>query len=228
MSEPQGTTTETTPVLGTDPSQPVTTPAPTTQDTANPAAPLLGTEPAAAPAETPKDPAAAPAAEPKVEAPVVPEKYEFKVPEGVTLDEAVIGQFSEVAKGLKLTQEQAQALVDFQVSRDTSAAKAQSDAYAKMTADWAAEVQRLPGIGGAQFDESRALAQKAVDALGGAELNKALRYFGWGNHPALFKAFHAAGKLMAEAKLLSGSANTDPVVDVAQTLFPVSSGIKKS
>lgn len=198
------------PVLGTDTPADPANPAPT--DPVDPNKPVLGTDP-------PKQEDLKPAE------PVVPEKYEFKVADGVTLDEAVIGQFSEVAKGLKLTQEQAQALVDFQVSRDTSAAKASQEAYAKMTAGWAAETEKLPGIGGAQFKESVAIAQKAVDELGGPELNKALRDFGWGNHPALFKAFHAAGKLMAEAKVMAGAA-ADPVVDVAKKLFPLSSGSK--
>ena len=208
------------PVLGTDPAaNPAPAPA---ADPAKPADPVLGADPAKTP-----DPAADPAKTPdpaKPTEPVVPEKYEFKAPDGVTLDEGVIGAFSEVAKGLKLTQEQAQALVDFQVSRDTQTAKAQGEAYAKMTTDWAAQTQRLPELGGANFEASRALAQKAVDTLGGPELNQALREFGWGNHPAIFRAFAAAGKLMAEANIHQGAGPSSTPIDVGKALFPKSSG----
>ena len=214
--EADATTTTTEPVLGIDTTTTTTTTTtePTTEVKAEP---VLGTETKAEPTTETKT-------EAKPTEPVVPEKYDFKAPEGVTLDEAVIGAFSEVAKGLKLTQEQAQALVDFQVSRDTQTAKAQGEAYAKMTTDWAAQTQRLPELGGANFEASRALAQKAVDTLGGPELNQALREFGWGNHPAIFRAFAAAGKLMAEANIHQGAGPSSTPVDVAKSLFPRSSG----
>lgn len=45
------------------------------------------------------------------EAPAIPEKYEFHLPEGLTMTPEIEGQFSEIAKGIGLTQEQADKLV---------------------------------------------------------------------------------------------------------------------
>lgn len=49
--------------------------------------------------------------EEQAETPVVPEKYEFHLPEGLTMTPEIEGQFTEIAKGIGLTQEQADKLV---------------------------------------------------------------------------------------------------------------------
>ena len=45
------------------------------------------------------------------ETPAIPEKYEFHLPEGLTMTPEIEGQFTEIAKGIGLTQEQADKLV---------------------------------------------------------------------------------------------------------------------
>ena len=50
-----------------------------------------------------------------------PEKYEaFKVPDGVQVDEAALKEFEPMARGLNLSQEQAQQLVDFYAAKQAS------------------------------------------------------------------------------------------------------------
>ena len=66
--------------------------------------------------------AAAPAAE------TVPEKYEFKTPEGVNLDIPTVEKFTAIAKELKMTQAAAQKLVDFDIARE-QARTAEIQAY---------------------------------------------------------------------------------------------------
>jgi len=47
----------------------------------------------------------------QTEAPVIPEKYEFNLPEGLTMTPEIESRFTELAKGMKLTQEQANGLI---------------------------------------------------------------------------------------------------------------------
>ena len=46
-----------------------------------------------------------------VEAPVIPEKYEFNLPEGLQLTPEIESQFTEIAKATGMTQEQANGLI---------------------------------------------------------------------------------------------------------------------
>ena len=49
----------------------------------------------------------------KADAPVIPDKYELKAPEGFTLNEATTKEAGELIKGLGLTQDGAQKLLAF-------------------------------------------------------------------------------------------------------------------
>ena len=92
-------------------------PAPTQTQT-----PPLPNDPAARTADgTLKDAQTLTTPEPKVEpkaddkpiAPTVPEKYDFKAPEGQSLDAALVERATPIFKELGLTQDAAQKLVDF-------------------------------------------------------------------------------------------------------------------
>lgn len=151
--------------------------------------------------------------------PVVPEAYEFKAPEGVTLDTEAIAQFSVLAKEAGLTQEAAQKLVDFQVSRDTQSAAAQQRAYADLTQSWAEATRKDPEIGGKNFDQSVANANKALDTYGTPELKKLMSDLGWGNHPELIRAFSRAGAALQEATVHSGGGQESQATDRVSKLF---------
>lgn len=176
-----------------------------------------GQEKAADPAEAPK-PEEKPAEKEADPASEVPEKYEFKTPEGVTLDETVVAAFSETAKSLKLTQAQAQVLVDFQVSRDTQAQKA----YIDTVNGWAATARKDAEIGGAKFDENLGVAKKALDAYGTPALKEWLNTYGTGNHPELLRLLVNVGKTLGEGSFHSGNGDAGHAVqrNAADVLFP--------
>lgn len=63
---------------------------------------------------------------------VVPDKYEFHLPEGLTMTPEIEAKFTEIAKGMKLTQEQADGLIGLHSEIMLNAmkqAEAQKDAW---------------------------------------------------------------------------------------------------
>ncbi|MFV8917572.1 peptidase [Serratia fonticola] len=169
----------------------------------------------AAPAGTEPAPASDPAKEPEVdkagekdkakepekkdEKPVVPEKYEFKAPEGVEqLDPQALAVFEPIAKELGLSQEQAQKLVDIypQIQQQ------QAEAWSKQVTDWGDQVKADKEIGGDKLTASVGQAQKALDQFGTPALREYLEQSGLGNHPELVRAFAKVGKMMSEDKII--------------------------
>lgn len=163
-------------------------------------------------------PAAAPAAEPQKQepaAPVVPESYEFKMPDGVTLDKAAADEFTAVAKELKLDQATAQKVADV----GAKMAQRQAEQRTAEIASWAEQTKADPEIGGEKLAANLAIAQRAIDRFGGDALKEVLNATGLGNHPVLVKAFLKAGQAISEdGSLPRGTASAE--VDAAKKLFP--------
>ncbi len=146
-----------------------------------------------------------------------PEQYEWAAPEGVTLDESVMGSLSEVAKELNLPQAAAQKLVDkiAPVMAQRQAAQVQA-----MQAEWRESSSGDAEFGGAKLAENMAVAKKALDAFATPEFRQLLEQTGMGNHPEVIRTFYRAGKAISEDGLVSGSAPKAP--RDARSLFPAS------
>lgn len=153
--------------------------------------------------------------------PVVPEKYDLKLPEKAPFAEADLVAFGTEAKTLGLTQEQAQRMVTARV-----------EAVQSTAAKYLEDLQGDKDLGGANFERTKALAiagrDKFFETLPADEKAEVTGWFdrtGLGNHKALVRAFARLGKLIAEDKPL-----TAPVVEgkpkpgsneaVAATLYP--------
>lgn len=156
-------------------------------------------------AETPEAKLARETAEAKANE--VPETYEaYKLPEGVQVDEALLGEFNTVAKELGLTQAQAQKLVDLQAKTAAAgetgreeflaqALKTQSDA-------WVNEIKSDPELGGAKFEATVSTAVKAISTFFGDDFRQLLNDSGIGNNPALIRGMHKIGLAISEDKLV--------------------------
>lgn len=129
---------------------------------------------------------------------------EFTMPEGYTLDEKAHEAFLDTAKELNLSQEAAQALIDYDAKRVQSQTEAAEAAWNDQVAEWQSTVQNDEEMGKGNYESSMALANKAVDAFGGPELRNFLDESGLGNHPDLIRAFYKAGKAIGEDRLVSG------------------------
>lgn len=136
-----------------------------------------------------------------------PEKYEaFKMPEGVTLDEELVGELGKAAKELNLSQEQAQKVADLGAKQAAKLKTTLEATIAKARTEWADAARADKEIGGDKFNENLGFAKKAMDQFATPEMRAILNQSGLGNHPEMIRCFHRVGKAMAEDKFVSGAA----------------------
>ena len=144
-----------------------------------------------------------------------PEAYEFKAPEGQSYDEQVIGAFSEVAKDLNLTNDQAQKVLD---KMAPVIASRQSEQIAAVRDDWASQSRADKEFGGDKLDENLGVARKAMDAFASPELRGLLNESGLGNHPEVIRMFYRAGKAISEDGFVAGKPASGKPAD-ARSLY---------
>lgn len=152
-------------------------------------------------------------------APGAPEKYDLKVPDGMTLDESALAEFDPVARELNLSNEQAQKLADIYSKRMTELAQRQQESWKETTAKWVDNVKADKEIGGQNLDTSVRHAQAALTKFGTPELKAQMDATGMGNHPELVRVFARIGKAMAEDTFVQSSRDgvqSDP----AKKMFP--------
>ncbi|MBI0437119.1 peptidase [Dickeya dianthicola] len=133
-----------------------------------------------------------------------PEKYEFQVSEGASLDTEALKDFEPVARDLNLTNEQAQKLVDAYPKILAGVQQRQAEAWQKQTEGWAESVKADKEIGGDRLTSSISAAQRALETFGTPELKEYLNETGLGNHPELVKAFVKVGIAMSEDSVITG------------------------
>lgn len=200
-------------------------------DIATPPAPAAAPSapaPAAAPVETQAAPAPAPvaAAPAPVQAPApnpepaapqgAPEAYTpFTVPDGASMDDAGLTAFGEFAKGLNMTQDAAQAMLD---KLAPAAAQQQAARLAAMRQEWQTAIQADPELG---KPENQAVVKDAITKFGDAELTDLLEGSGLIDHPAVARAFLKAGRAISPDKVITGrQPGQSPHASVAQRLYP--------
>lgn len=156
--------------------------------------------------------------EAKAEAGKVPEKYEFKMPEGITLDQARVDKFSPVFKELKITQEGAQKLVDLDIELRKADADAQATTFKQFLKESYDEtVKEL----GANYKAELAYVAKVRDRFLSEETQEMLDASGLSNNKAFILDLIKLGKLITEDKTPSGGpASPAGEKSAADTLYP--------
>ncbi len=152
-----------------------------------------------------------------------PEKYEFKVPDGVALDETLVAEFTPVAKELGLDNASAQKLVDLYTKTRAADTQKLYDAWTQTHEKWVGEAKADKEFGGVNFDANVAIAKKAMTAAvlgGGEKLVEALNVTGAGNHPEVIRFFYKVGKLMSDDKFDTGRSQSNSAGDKAKALYP--------
>jgi hypothetical protein len=150
--------------------------------------------------------------------PDVPEKYDFKLPENVPMDEASLNAFSEFAKDAGLNQETAQAMLS---KLAPAMQERQAQAQAEIKAQWTESTKADKEIGGVQLDQNLKVAMKALKAFGTPELQTLLNESGLGDHPELIRAFYRAGKTISEDSFVpAGTAARQANRDFSSQLYP--------
>lgn len=136
--------------------------------------------------------------EQKQDEPVVPEKYEFKLPEGYELDESALKVFEPALKDLKLTNESAQKLVDAYAQVQKAQLEESERAFNAQVEKWAEDVKADKELGGQAFEQTKASALKAVAKFGTPELKALLNQTGLGNNPEFVRFCARVGKQLRE------------------------------
>jgi hypothetical protein len=191
---------------------------------ANPAATTEAAKPAeaAAPGEAAKPVEGGekkPEADPAAQKPVVPEKYDLKLPEGSLLDAKAVEKVSAFAKEKGLTNELAQAVLD-QRSEERAEVLASQKADLDLKVNkWMEEASLDPEIGGAAFKENAELAKRVVDKYATDSFKKMLSETGIGNYPDFVRIFVKIGKEMADDTPLTGKQGSGSVEKPLSELF---------
>lgn len=152
-------------------------------------------------AKTPDEPEATKADGPP------PEYAEFKIPEGVPVDAALLTEFKPLAKALGLTQDKAQSAVDWFAKTMTPHIEQQMAARVEQNiAEWAELTRADPELGGVKYDQNVDLSRKGLAAFASDQLKALFDSSGLGNHPEMVRHFVGLGKLVDEGKLIVGGA----------------------
>ncbi len=127
---------------------------------------------------------------------------DFELPEGVVLEGERREQAHALFRDLGLDQERAQKLVSFYAAEKAGEAGAVAEAIQNaidaQREEWGRQsAERL----GDRYNEEMSYARTAVHAMKDPELEKAFLELGWGNHPALVKAFATMGRVMRDSPM---------------------------
>jgi hypothetical protein len=151
---------------------------------------------------------------------VVPEKYDFKTPDGAPLEGEFVGEFSAIAKDLKLSQEQADKVAELGAKMAKGFSVQQEQALETASAEWAAAVTADKDIGGDKLAENLAIAKKALADLGTPQLTELLEKSKLGNHPEVIRLLVNAGKAISQDSNLVTGGRMTVIESAAQRMYP--------
>ena len=132
-----------------------------------------------------------------------PESYDLKATEGREFDPKVLEAYTEVARELNLSNDNAQKLLDKVAPIMAERQQAQLDA---IRSDWEQSSKADKEFGGEKLAENLGIAKKALDAFGTDELKSLLKESGLGNNPEVIRFMYRAGQNISEDKFIGGQA----------------------
>lgn len=145
----------------------------------------------------------------------VPEKYDFKPPEGMEYDQETIDIYAEAAKEAGLSQEKADIILG---KIAPHLAQQQIKAVEKASAEWEAASRADPEFGGDKLNENLSVAAKAIEQFATPELKTLLNESRLGNNPEVIRLFYRVGKAISEDGFVSATGS--PQTSDARALFP--------
>lgn len=152
---------------------------------------------------------------------------DFKLPEGVKLDEKAVDDFKAIAAEARLPQEKAQALLDQHVAALQAAVQEPYKLWNKTQLEWQKQVMADPEMGGQNFEKvtrpalDAAIKTFVTDPAEQKTLKDAFSYTGAGNHPAIVKFLYQIGKSVSEGSpVLGGKPAATGQIPAAEKLYP--------
>jgi hypothetical protein len=145
---------------------------------------------------------------------------DFVMPEGVTLDEAVLAEANPIFKELGLNQEQAQKLVDIYAKQVQAGSQKQADDFGQLMNDWRDQSKNDSEFGGDKFEENVKIAQAAISKYGTPELKQLFEDHGVGNHPEVVRFMVRVGRTLKEDVPGTTGDSTSAAQDRVSLLYP--------
>jgi hypothetical protein len=150
-----------------------------------------------------------------------PEKYEFKMPEGTTMDSEILAEFESTARELKMPQEEAQTMLAKLAPKIAERQAQQTAAQIEQASTaWTEASMADKEFGGDKLTENLALGEKALAAFGTPVLRQMLAESRFGNHPEVIRFMVRAGKALSEDNHLVTGGKPPSAKDAASTLYP--------
>lgn len=137
----------------------------------------------------------------KEEKVVVPEKYEFKLPEGVTLDEASMALIAPEFKALGLDNAQAQKLVDLQLKLTKANEDTHVQAWDQFVENQKKEAKEYFGT---KLPEVMRNVARARDTFISKTMQEKLNVAGFSNDKDFLETLDKVGRVIGEGKFVSG------------------------
>ena len=167
------------------------------------------------------EPSNTPPSEDLLDQPVVPEEYDLKAPEGFEeLDSTLTDNFVPFAKEAKLSNEQAQAVVDMYGKGLQSFAAQQQEAWSATLNEWRETSRKDQEIGGVKLDAVVSDARTALNVFGNTALTGVLKDSGLGNHPEVLRFLWKVGQAAKNDNFEFGREQHEAPKTRAQILFP--------
>lgn len=145
--------------------------------------------------------------------------YEFVLPEGVEIDKEALALFEPLAKEHKLSNEQAQKLVDVYTKVRQSEVEKHAAEWRDTQTKWVEEIKADQTHGGQHFDQNIQAAQAMIRQYGDDELRSYLDQTGLGNYPPLIRMMMKLGRAAAEDTIHRGGATVTPRT-AEQVMYP--------
>lgn len=134
------------------------------------------------------------------------EVYELKAPEGSLLKQGDV----DAIKALKLPKDQSEAMLASHDAVLKRYAENQTKTVEATKAEWKKQAESDPVIGGEKFAENTVLASRGFQAIADKETVKFMEDSGLGNHPIAIRMFAKLGRMMAEDRIIPGTAGNSP------------------
>lgn len=161
------------------------------------------------------NPASDDVGKPEADKPVIPEEYQFAMPEGVELDENTAPMLQDLFKDLGLPQDKAQAVLDKLLEIDAARQPTEEQVQqqyeqqaTELNQKWGQECRQLPELGGDNFNKSLETCSQVMVKFASPELRNFLTYSALGSNPEFFKFVHAIGQAMSPDTLVHGGSQS--------------------